>query len=97
MMANSKKKLGGQAQELDNLVSLIDNKDKNINTIEKTKIDWDKHTKEEKLDEDLEQNRKDGYLGKQAFLNQAQAIEYAHQKKIEKHQDQLRNEKIKNM
>ena len=41
------KQLGGnQYQELDSLVNMIDNKDKNINAYEKTKIDWDKHTKE---------------------------------------------------
>jgi len=76
---------------------MIDNKDKNINALQKTKIDWDKHTKDQKMEAELEKNRKDGYLGKQAFLNQAQAIEYAHTKKIEKIDVNLRNEKIKNM
>ena len=85
MIQNDKKKLGGQASELDSLVNMIDNKDKNINALQKTKIDWDKHTKEQKLEDELEKNRKDGYLAKQQFLNQAQAVEYAHQKKIEKH------------
>ena len=66
-----KKKLGGQASELDSLVNMIDNKDKNINALTKTKIDWDKHTKEQKLEDELEKNRKDGYLAKQQFLNQA--------------------------
>ena len=46
MMQTNKKKLGGQASELDSLVNMIDNKDKNINALEKTKIDWEKHTKE---------------------------------------------------
>ena len=87
MIASDKKKLGGQASELDSLVNMIDNQDKNINALQKTKIDWEKHTKEQKLEDELEKNRKDGYLAKQQFLNQAQAVEYAHQKKIEKHQD----------
>ena len=46
MIQSDKKKLGGQASELDSLVNMIDNKDKNINALEKNKIDWDKHTKE---------------------------------------------------
>ena len=60
-------------------------------------MDWDKYTKDEKLEDELEKNRKDGYLAKKAFLNQAQAMDYAHQKKIEKHENQLKNEKIKQM
>ena len=51
------------------MVNIIDGKDKNVNVFEKTKIDWDKHTKDEKLEDELEKNRKDGYLAKQAFLN----------------------------
>ena len=43
---------------------MIDGKDKNVNVFEKTKIDWDKHTKDEKLEDELEKNRKDGFLGK---------------------------------
>ena len=97
MMQQDKKKLGGQATELDSLVNMIDNKDKNINALQKTKIDWDKHTKEQKMEAELDKNRKDGYLGKQKFLNQAAAMEYAHTKKIEKIDVNLRNEKIKNM
>ena len=41
---------------------MIDNEGKNINTISKTKLDWDKYTKENKLEADFEKNRKDGYL-----------------------------------
>ena len=66
-----KNKLGGQASELDTLVNMIDNKDKNINALQKTKVDWDKFTKEEKLDAEFEKNRKDGYLAKKRFLNKA--------------------------
>ena len=45
-----KKKLGGQATALDDLVGLINDQGKNINCIEKSKVDWKKYTKEEKLD-----------------------------------------------
>ena len=72
--------MGGQAAGLDSLVTMIDNKDKNINALQKTKIDWDKHTKDQKLEGELEMNRKDGYLAKQQFLNQAMAVEHAHNK-----------------
>jgi len=27
-------------------------------------VDWDKYTKDEKLEDELEKNRKDGYLAK---------------------------------
>ena len=40
--------------ELDSLVSLIDGKDKNVTTYQKSKMDWEKHTKEEKLEDSLE-------------------------------------------
>lgn len=49
---------------LDYLVSQLDNQGKNINAYEKTKMDWDKYTKEQKMENELEKNRKDGFLGK---------------------------------
>lgn len=39
-------------------------KDKNVNCMQKTRMDWDKYTKDEKLEDELELNRKDGYLVK---------------------------------
>ena len=47
----SKKKLGGQCEALDELVGLINDQGKNVNCIEKSKIDWSKHVKEEKIEE----------------------------------------------
>ena len=61
---NTKKKDIKTYNELDNLVSMIDSKDKNINALQKTKIDWEKHTKEQNIEAELEKNRKDGYLAK---------------------------------
>lgn len=46
-----KKRLGGQCDALDQLVGLISDQGKNVNCIEKSKIDWTKYTKEEKLEE----------------------------------------------
>lgn len=81
-----KKKLGGQCDALDELVGLISAENKNVNCIEKSKIDWSKHTKEEKLEEQLEQNRKDGFLAKKKFLDTVAEKEYEHKKAVEKHQ-----------
>ena len=41
-----KLKVGGKNSELDSLVNMIDNKDKNINVVQKTKLDWESYTKE---------------------------------------------------
>ena len=73
---------------------MIDQKDKNVNALQKTKIDWDKHTKDNKLEAEFEKNRKDGYLVKKAFLDQAIETEYQHQKQIEKHQIKVKNEQL---
>ena len=45
-----KRKLGGACDGLDELVQMIGDKDKNVNCMQKTRIDWDKHTKEENLE-----------------------------------------------
>jgi len=45
-----KRKLGGACEGLDELVKMIGDKDKNVNCMQKTRIDWDKHTKEENLE-----------------------------------------------
>ena len=81
---NTKKKDIKTYNELDNLVSMIDSKDKNINALQKTKIDWEKHTKEQNIEAELEKNRKDGYLAKQAFLGKVGEVEYQQKKEMEK-------------
>jgi len=43
--------LGGKCEALDELVGLITAENKNVNCIEKSKIDWGKYTKEEKIEE----------------------------------------------
>ena len=67
--AQEKRKLGGKCEALDELVGLISAENKNVNCIEKSKIDWDQYAKEEKIEEQLEQNRKDGFLAKKRFLD----------------------------
>jgi hypothetical protein len=47
-------------------------------------MDWDKYTKEEKIEADLERNRKDGYLQKKMFLEGVGDKEYLAKKEGEK-------------
>eukprot|EP00347_Sterkiella_histriomuscorum_P002686 403367195 len=79
-----KKKLGGTCGALDDLVGLINDQGKNVNVVEKSKMDWSKYTKEEKLEAEFEKNRKDGYLAKKKFLDQVTETEYEYKKQIEK-------------
>mmetsp|Transcript_14119 Transcript_14119/g.23972 ORF Transcript_14119/g.23972 Transcript_14119/m.23972 type:complete len:82 (-) Transcript_14119:28-273(-) len=68
---------------------MVDSKEKTINAYTKTKLDWDKYVKESKQEGALEKNRKNGYLQKQKFLNDAKAVEYEYQKSIYKQQIKL--------
>ena len=75
-----KTKLGGGNAGLDAIVSMIGEKDKNVTSIEKSKIDWDKYTKEQKLEADFEKNRKDGFLAKKRFIDNVSELEYQQKK-----------------
>ena len=63
---------------------MIGDKDKNVTSIEKSKLDWDKYTKDEKLEAELEKNRKDGYLAKKRFIDEVSELEYQKKKQGEK-------------
>ena len=52
--------------------------------MQKTRIDWEKYTKDEKIEADLERNRKDGYLQKKMFLEVVGDKEYLAKKEGEK-------------
>ena len=80
---------------LDSLVNMIDNQDKNINALQKTKMDWETYTKDKKLEDELEKNRKDGYLTKQAFKHKAQEVEYQYHKEAYKKQVHMYMDKTK--
>lgn len=54
---------------LDGLIDEIDKK-KNLNAYVKSKIDWDKKVKDDKLEKELDLNRKDGLLGKKRFIDE---------------------------
>jgi len=47
-----------------------------VSSLDKSKLDWDKYTKEKKLEGELEQNRKDGFLAKKQFIEQVSELEY---------------------
>ena len=72
----NKNKLGGGCSGLDDIVATIGEKDKNVTSIEKSKMDWERHTKEQKLETELETNRKDGFLAKKRFIDSISEIEY---------------------
>ncbi len=48
-------------------------------------MDWSKYTKEEKIEDELEKNRKDGYLAKKKFLEEVGEKEYEQKRQVEKH------------
>lgn len=48
-----------------------------INTLQKSKLDWNQFTEDQGLADEFEKNRKDGYIQKQEFLQNAEAAETA--------------------
>lgn len=63
-------KLGGSS--LDEVVAGLD-KNRAINTVEKTSRDWDDFKIREGIDDDLTQKAKDGYLERAEFLSRVDA------------------------
>ena len=61
--------------------------------MQKTEIDWDNYIKKEGIKEDLEKNRKGGYIHKQRFLDKVSETEYQHKKTAEKDKIQQQRNK----
>lgn len=61
---------------LKNVLSVIDSK--NINSMTKSKMDWKDYTTKNKLEKNFAENRKDGYIEKRIFLEQAKQNEHAY-------------------
>ena len=61
-------------------MATIGEKEKNVTSIEKSKLDWDKYTKEQKMETELENNRKDGFLAKKRFIDNVSDLEYQQKK-----------------
>jgi hypothetical protein len=56
---------------LKSLVTLLNNRHRNVSAIFKSKIDWKKYTEINKMDKQFEMNRKDGFIEKQKFIQAA--------------------------
>lgn len=54
---------------LRSLLSLMQNKHRNVSAIWKSRIDWKKFSKISNMEQQFTQNRKDGFINKQAFVN----------------------------
>ena len=65
-------------------MATIGEKEKNVTSIEKSKLDWDKYTKEQKMETELEKNRKDGFLAKKRFIDNVSELEYQQKKQGQK-------------
>ena len=53
---------------LKSLLSLMQNKHRNVSAIWKSRIDWKKFSKLDNMEQQFNQNRKDGFINKQAFV-----------------------------
>ena len=64
--------------------------------MQKTEIDWEDYTKKKGIKEDLEKNRKDGYIAKKRFLDKVGDTEYQHKKDAERGKiQQMKNKETK--
>ena len=71
---DEKTKLKGKQSGLDSIMSRLQGS-KGANTGEKAKRDWETDVEKNKLEKVLEQNRKDGYMAKQKFLDDTEKAE----------------------
>ena len=55
-------------------------KKKNISTMDKSKKDWKAYVEEKQIEKELSHNRKDGFLGKKKFLDEANELVNEQQK-----------------
>ncbi|KAF5306428.1 hypothetical protein FQR65_LT07340 [Abscondita terminalis] len=88
--SNGPKTKGGLSSVLNQL-----GKKTKINTLEKSKLDWDKFKKEEKIEDELSAygKSKDGYLERQDFLQRADLRRFEIEKGI---RNSLRNNRVNN-
>lgn len=77
MAANKKK------SNLENILNSLQAKN-NMNTLDKTRVDWGVSKEIEGDQQALTQSTKDGYLEKQNFLQRTEDIAYMKKKEIEK-------------
>ena len=93
----AKNKVGGSKfSELDELVQQIEDQDKNVNCIAKSRIDWDNYTKGSAMEKELMQNRKDGFIAKKKFIEKVNDTEYANKRNVERMQQASANASLRN-
>jgi len=59
------------APRIDNILDILTEKKKKMSTLEKSKLDWEGFKTKEGLTDELDKNKKSGYLDKVAFLQRA--------------------------
>jgi hypothetical protein len=67
---------------LDNLLSSLSKPKKKESTLAKSKLDWDTFKEKEGISHELEQQAKDGYLEKQAFLARTDLRQFEKEREI---------------
>ena len=85
-------------KELDDLVENITKK-REINVFDKTKVDWKNYVDKNNLSRELDYARKDGYLSKKRFIEEANYNLIQHKKEEEKkskYSSSLQNKKLFN-
>lgn len=72
----------GPAKQGSNVGALLDSLKgkKKITTMQKSTLDWGKYKKDEKLEAELDQQRKDGFLEKQAFLQRTDVRQFENER-----------------
>lgn len=64
-----------------------------MSTIQKSSMDWVKFKKDQKLEDELTMQTKDGYLEKQAFLQRADVRQFEVEKELREKKRALQNKK----
>lgn len=66
---------------------------KKMSTIQKSSMDWDKFKKEQKIEDELTLQTKDGFLEKQAFLQRADERQFEVEKGLRDKKRALQSKK----
>jgi hypothetical protein len=61
--------------QLEQLMTALGKKPK-ISTLEKSRLDWNRYVAQEQMEDELKQQRKDGYLERMAFLQRTAEREH---------------------
>mmetsp|Transcript_3455 Transcript_3455/g.4251 ORF Transcript_3455/g.4251 Transcript_3455/m.4251 type:complete len:96 (+) Transcript_3455:440-727(+) len=92
-MKKRNQKIENLGSDLDSIVNHIDNMNKKVNCLQKTELDWNEYISKNGIKEDLEKNRKGGFIAKKRFLDKVSETEYQHKKTAEKEKIQQQRNK----